>query len=40
VFVSAPWSRRTTRILAGILLLLLAVLAVASWGLVWRWAVR
>lgn len=35
VFVSAPISRRTTRILVGILLLLAAILAVASWRVLW-----
>jgi hypothetical protein len=36
VFVSAPWSRWTTRILAAILALLVVVAVVASWPLVWR----
>jgi hypothetical protein len=36
VFVSAPWTRRTTRILAGILMLLLVILNIALWRLIWR----
>ncbi len=39
VFLSAPWSRRTTRVLVGILAILLVILAVASWGVLW-WLIR
>jgi hypothetical protein len=40
VFVSVPWRRRTRRILAGIPAVLLALLAFASWYLLWRVLMR
>jgi hypothetical protein len=36
IFGSAPWSRWATRALTGILVVLLVLLAVASWPLLWR----
>jgi hypothetical protein len=38
-FVSAPWGRRTTRLLAGIPTGLLLLLGIASGLLLWRWLV-